>query len=226
MSQSLTPIYALMDRASGDEKHDSSAYSTLDVLWVLYDQVLQYDPHNPGWEGRDRFLLSKGHGPLGLYAILAAKGFFPAETLDTYSMAGSMLGDHPDRTLVPGIEVSTGSLGHGLPMAIGVALGLRAKASQKRVFVLIGDGESNEGSIWESILLAPHLRLTNLTCIVVNNHSSSIDMGDLAAKFSAFGWHAQTVASQDHAALEAALRQYHDSQPHAVIVDSRGESSQ
>jgi transketolase len=219
MLATLAPIHALMRRATGDEKHDGSAVSTLDVLWVLYDQVLKYDTQNPAWEGRDRFLLSKGHGPLALYAILANKGFFPVETLDQFGKAGNRLGGHPDRRLVAGIEISTGSLGHGLPMAIGVAQALVAKSSDRRVFVLVGDGECNEGSIWEAALLAPHLKLTNLTCIVVNNHSSAIDMGDLAGKFAAFGWAAECVESRNHAALAIALTKRDATRPMAVIVN-------
>lgn len=219
MTDPLDPIRALMRRATGDEKHDSSASSTLDVLWVLYDQVLRYDPRDPCYEGRDRFLLSKGHGPLGLYAILAAKGFFPAEALDTFVTAEGILGGHPDRMLVPGVEISTGSLGHGLPMAVGVSLALRAKASDRRVFVLVGDGECNEGSIWEAVMVAPHLRLAHLTCIVVNNRSSTIDLGDLAAKFAAFGWASARVDGGDHTQLAGALRAHDRVRPTAVIAE-------
>lgn len=218
MTEPLDRIYALMRRATGDEKHDTSASSTLDVLWVLYDRVLRYDPAMPRWEGRDRFLLSKGHGPLALYAILADRGYFPYEHLDRLGTADSILGAHPDRHLVPGIEVSTGSLGHGLPMAIGVALGLRAKSREERVYVLVGDGECNEGSIWEAILLAPHLKLGNLTCIVVDNRSSLLELGDIAAKLAAFGWSSRSVASRDHDALAAALADHHPTCPRAVVV--------
>jgi len=172
-----------MLRQHGDE----SAHSTLDVLWVLYDRILRYDPKNPRSEDRDRFVLSKGHGPEALYAILAAKGFFPIASLKTFMAWESILGSHPDRNQVPGIEASTGSLGHGLSMAVGMALALRLKKSERRVFALIGDGECNEGSIWEAILLAGSRQLSNLTCIAMNNHSSSLELGDLAAKFAAFG---------------------------------------
>src|SRR5215471_1136575 len=116
----------LLTRLTGDEKHDTSSFSTLDVLWVLYDRVLA--------DG-DRFLLSKGHGPTAFYAVLAAKGFFPVETLGTFGQFDSPLGNHPDRALVPGVELSSGSLGHGLPVAVGRAL------AGARVFVLVGDGE-------------------------------------------------------------------------------------
>src|SRR5262249_4939021 len=141
VDEDIARILGLIALATGDEKHEPSASSTLEVLWVLYDRVLRYDSRNPQSEDRDRFVLSKGHGPLALYAILADKGFFPPETLRTFLRWEGILGGHPDRTQVPGIEASTGSLGHGLPMAIGMALGLRAKESDRRTFVLIGDGE-------------------------------------------------------------------------------------
>ena len=212
-------IVRLIGLATGDEKHEPSAFSTLDVLWVLYDRVLRYDAANPRWEGRDRFLLSKGHGPLAFYAILADKGFFPADELRHFMTWEGILGGHPDRNQVPGVEVSTGSLGHGLPMAAGVALALRAKRSDRRVFALVGDGECNEGSIWETILLAGAKHLSNLTCIVVNNHSSSLNLGDLAAKFAAFGWSAATVNGRDHDAISAALTRTEADRPSAVVAE-------
>ena len=135
----LTHVRALMARATGDEKHDESTTSTLDALWVLYDRVLRIDPAHPDAEDRDRFILSKGHGPASLYAILAAKGFFPPAWLDTFLDHDGRLGSHPDRMQVPGIEASTGSLGHGFPMAVGVAQALRAKGRpDTRVVVLTG----------------------------------------------------------------------------------------
>src|ERR1051326_3871508 len=150
MKTDLAHIEQLMREATGDEKHDQSSHSTLDVLWVLYDRILHYDPKNPQSEDRDRFILSKGHGPVAFYAILADKGFFPTSELKTFMSWDSILGSHPDRNLVPGAEASTGSLGHGFPMAVGTALALRIKKSSRRVFVLIGDGEWNEGSGWEA----------------------------------------------------------------------------
>ena len=123
----LAHVRSLMARATGDEKHEESSTSTLDALWVLYDRVLRIDPADPFAEHRDRFILSKGHGPVALYAILAAKGFFPEDWLEDFMEHGGRLGSHPDRLQVPGIEASTGSLGHGLPIAVGVAQALRAK---------------------------------------------------------------------------------------------------
>ena len=134
-------LRAFMTRMTGDEKHSFAATSTLDVLWALYDRVLAYDPENPMWAQRDRFLLSKGHGPMAYYAVLAAKGFFPVERLDEFGTFDSILGHHPDRVLVPGVEISSGSLGHGLGIGVGMALGGRIKGAPWRVVVLAGDGE-------------------------------------------------------------------------------------
>lgn len=219
MQTDLTHIRQLMTLATGDEKHDGSAASTLDVLWVLYDRVLRYDPQEPASEGRDRFVLSKGHGPVAFYAILADKGFFPVSALKSFERWEGILGGHPDRNQVPGVEASTGSLGHGLPMAIGMALALRAKKSDRRVFALVGDGECNEGSIWEAILLAGSRKLSNLTCIVINNHSSSLDLGDLAAKFRAFGWTVSTINGRAHDQIYQALSQIDLTHPTAVIAE-------
>lgn len=220
MNADLSHIRRIMTLATGDEKHDSSAHSTLDVLWVLYDRIMHYDPHNPHSEERDRFILSKGHGPVAFYAILADKGFFPSSALSSFLRWDGFLGGHPDRNQVPGVEVSTGSLGHGLPMAVGVALGLQAKKSDRRVFALVGDGECNEGSIWEAILLAGNLRLPNLTCIAINNHSSTPNLGDLAAKFAAFGWHATTINGRDHDQIYAALSQTDPERPTVVVAET------
>jgi transketolase len=214
----------LMALASGDEKHDPSAHSTLEVLWVLYDRILHYDPSNPQSEDRDRFIMSKGHGPLALYAILASKGFFPASELKTFLEWEGILGGHPDRNRVPGVETSTGSLGHGFPMAIGVALGLKAKRIDRRVYVLIGDGEANEGSVWEAVLLAGDLGLSNLTAILMDNHSSTRDLGDVAVKFKAFGWDAQTVDGRDEDAIEGALSSPAADRPSVVIAEVPGDA--
>jgi transketolase len=219
MDDDIARLGRLMKTGEGDEKHDPSAYSTLDVIWVLYDKILRFDPENPRSEDRDRFVLSKGHGPLGFYAVLADKGYFPPEELRHFMTWEGILGGHPDRNQVPGVEASTGSLGHGLPMAIGMALGLRMKRRDRRVFVLLGDGECNEGSVWESVLLAGNLGLANLTCIVINNHSSTRDLGDLAQKLGTFGWAATSVNGRDHAAIEAALAHTDERRPAAVVAD-------
>ena len=215
----LAHVRALMVRATGDEKHEESSTSTLDPLWVLYDRVLRIDPRSPDAEQRDRFILSKGHGPVALYSILAAKGFFPESWLDRFLDHGGKLGSHPDRTLVPGIEASTGSLGHGLPIAVGVAQALRAKGrSEPRVVVLCGDAELNEGSNWEAIALAAHLGLANLTLLVIDNHSSSLHTASWTDRLGAFDWVVREVDGHDHDALEAAFLTASDA-PLAVVAD-------
>ena len=219
MPDNMRHLRELLNYSLGDAKHDPSTHSTLDVLWVLYDRVLRYDPKRPRWEERDRFVLSKGHGSRAYYTILAEKGFFPASELRTFLQYDSILGAHPDRNKVPGVETSTGSLGHGMPMAVGMAMALRLKGSNRRVFVLIGDGESNEGSIWEAILQAGNRHLNNLTCIAINNHSSTLDLGDFAAKFEAFGWSATTINGRDHEQIYSALTHVDDSRPTAIVAE-------
>ncbi len=216
----LDEVRALLALETGDEKHEESSTSTLDALWVLYDRVLRVDPADPIWEERDRFILSKGHGPAAYYAILAAKGFFPTEWLGGFLELDSRLGSHPDRLLVPGVEASTGSLGHGLSMGVGVALALRAKGLlEQRVVVLCGDAELNEGSCWEAILLAPHLGLTNLTLLVIDNHSSTIEMGPWDPRLGSFGWSVRIVEGHDPDALEIALSAPDPTRPIAVVGD-------
>jgi transketolase len=207
----------LIARARGDEKHDASSYSTLDAIDVLYE-VMRFDPKRPDWEGRDRFILSKGHGPLAFYAVLARHGFFAPDELDRFQTWDGILGAHPDRNRVPGVEVSTGSLGHGLPMAVGVAYALRARgATEQRVFVLTGDAELNEGSNWEAILHAGSARLSNLTLIAIDNRSSTVALGDIAAKLAVFGWDAVSVDGRDRGALRTAYGRRADG-PTAVVA--------
>jgi transketolase len=210
----------LISLMSGDEKHDAAAISTIDVLWVLYDRVLRVTPDNPGDEARDRFLLSKGHGPMAYYAVLAAKGFIDAETLPGYGSFSSPLGWHPDRTLLAGVEISSGSLGHGLPLAVGMALGLRARGlTGPRVFVLVGDGELDEGSNHEAIAFAGATGLDTLHAVVVDNASATHGWpGGVQTRFSREGWSAERADGRDHAALEAALAAPHPGRPHVVVA--------
>jgi transketolase len=203
----MVELRELMTLQTGDEKHGASATSTLDVLHVLYDRVLRVDPASPGWEGRDRFLLSKGHGPMAFYAVLAHAGYFPEDELPRFLRRGGILGAHPDRDLVPGVEVSTGSLGHGLALAVGVVHALRAHGLiEPRVFVLCGDAELNEGSNWSAILYAGSRPLGNLTLIVVDNRSGVVPMGSIAEKVAAFGWSTTTIDGRHHDEIESALR--------------------
>jgi transketolase len=209
----------LMALQLGDEKHTRSATSTLDVIWVLYDRVLRIDPLAAGDPDRDRFLLSKGHGPMAYYAVLAAKGFIGVDTLRTFGRYESQLGHHPDRNLVPGIEISSGSLGHGLGIAVGVALGLRARRSSGRVFCLVGDAELEEGSNHEAIAYAGRFGLERLTCVVVDNRSSSLGWpGGIASRFAIEGWSTATVDGRDHDALARAFGADHARRPHAVVA--------
>jgi transketolase len=209
----------LMDHQLGDEKHTPSATSTLDVIWVLYDRILRIDPHHTDDPDRDRFLLSKGHGPMAYYAVLAAKGFIGVDTLRTFGRYDSPLGYHPDRNLVPGVEISSGSLGHGLGIAVGMALGLRIRRSPARVFCLVGDAELDEGSNHEAIAFAGRAGLDNLVAVAVDNRSSSYGWpGGLGSRFALEGWSATTVDGRDHAALERAFNIDHESRPHAVVA--------
>ncbi|MBA2633167.1 MAG: transketolase [Chloroflexi bacterium] len=212
----LPRLIALM---TGDEKHSTSADSTLDVLWVLYDRVLNVTPAAADDPERDRFLLSKGHGPMAYYAVLAARGFISVETLATFGTYDSPLGHHPDRMLIPGVEISSGSLGHGLPIAIGLALGLRAQRRSSRVVVLVGDAELDEGSNHEAIALAGRLGLDRLTVVVVDNRSATYGWpGGIAGRFEIEGWAAATVDGRDHDALAAAFTAEHISRPSVVVA--------
>ncbi|MDN3261888.1 transketolase [Streptomyces sp. CSDS2] len=210
----------LMGLMTGDEKHGPAATSTLDVLWVLYDRVLRVTPERRADPDRDRFLLSKGHGPMAYYAVLAAKGFLPAEWLPGFGTYDSPLGHHPDRVLLPGAEIGSGSLGHGLPIAVGTALGLRAQGrTDPAVWVLIGDAELDEGSNHEAIAFAGPAGLDRLHTVVIDNSSASHALpGGIAARFEAAGWSAVTVDGRDHAALYAAFTASHPGRPHVVVA--------
>lgn len=210
----------LMSLMTGDEKHGPAATSTLDVLWVLYDRVLRVTPQRRDDPARDRFLLSKGHGPMAYYAVLAAKGFVPVDRLSGFGSYDSPLGHHPDRVLVPGAEIGSGSLGHGLPIAVGSALGLRAQGlHDPAVWVLIGDAELDEGSNHEAIAFAGPAGLERLHTIVVDNSSASHALpGGIAARFEAAGWSAVTVDGRDHEALYGAFTTPHAGRPHVVVA--------
>ncbi|MFG2737957.1 transketolase [Streptomyces harbinensis] len=209
-----------MGLMTGAEKHGPAATSTLDALWVLYDRVLRVSPGTVDDPGRDRFLLSKGHGPMAYYAVLAAKGFFPSAWLPDFGTYDSPLGHHPDRTLVPGAEIGSGSLGHGLPLAVGTALGLRAQGlDDPAVWVLVGDAELDEGSNHEAIAYAGATGLSRLHTLVIDNSSATHGWhGGIAAQFEAAGWSAVTVNGRDHQALYEAYTAPHPGRPHAVVA--------
>ncbi|SBT52916.1 transketolase [Micromonospora narathiwatensis] len=213
-------LRALLDRVRAGREFSANVYSTLDVLQVLYDRVLRITPATVDDPDRDRFLLSKGHAVAGYYALLAAKGFVPVEWLDDQGGPDSRLGDHPDRLLVPGVEIGSGSLGHGLGLGVGTALGLRAQGRfDPRVYVLLGDAELDEGSNHEAIAYAGATGLAKLTAIVLDNRSASHGWpGGVASRFTVNGWSAATVAGRDHEALHTALTGHDNHRPHVVVA--------
>lgn len=193
--------------------HVGAALSVMEICRVLYDDILRVDPANPKWADRDRFIFSKGHGCLALYVMLAEKGFFPKEELMRSCHFGSRLGGHPESRKTPGVEASTGALGHGLSIGVGCALAARIDKKSWRTFVLIGDGESNEGSVWEAALSAGKHRLSNLTVLVDYNkfqsYGPSKDIQDLepfADKWRSFGFAVREVDGHDVPALREALK--------------------
>ena len=192
--------------------HIGTSLSIADILAVLYESILHVDPKRPTWPDRDRFILSKGHGCAALYAVLAERGFFPKEWLETYCQDGSHLAGHITHHGVPGVEVSTGSLGHGLPIGCGMALAGKHDNQPCRVFVLLSDGECDEGSTWEAALFAPHHHLDNLIAIIDYNKIQSfgrvkevLDLEPLAAKWRAFSWAVQEIDGHDPREIEKAL---------------------
>src|SRR3989338_3444770 len=180
--------------------HIGSAFSIVEIIRVLYDSILRYDSKNPRWNKRDRFILSKGHGCLALYAILAEKGFFPKNELLKFCKSDGILGGHPEFGRVPGIEASTGSLGHGLAIGVGIAINLKLEKLNSRVYVLVGDGECNEGSIWEAAMGASKHQLNNLIVIVDYNkyqsYGTTFEVQDLEPfydKWKSFGFNVTEV---------------------------------
>ena len=228
MTTMIAPTYedlrSLMTLMTGDEKHAPSATSTLDAIWVLYDRVLRVSPATADDPDRDRFVLSKGHGPMAYYAVLAAKGFLDVDTLRSFGQDGSMLGYHPDGRLVPGVEIGSGSLGHGLGIAVGIALALRARGSSARVFCLVGDAELEEGSNWEAIQLAGRLALGGLVTIAIDNRSSTYGWpGGIAARFETEGWTSATVDGRSHSQLEDGYARATTDRPHVVVAVVEGK---
>ncbi len=207
--------------------HLGAILSVADIVATLYTDVLHYDPKNPKWEERDRFILSKGHAGASIYAALAESGFFPVEELKTHYQNGSRLSGHVSHHL-PGVDFSTGSLGHGLGAAAGIAYALKKDGRKERSFVVLGDGECNEGSVWEAALFANHFRLNNLCAIVDHNHMQSLDFNentleieDFASKWKAFGWNVIEINGNNHKELKDAfklLAQLSEQEPHKPTV--------
>lgn len=188
--------------------HYGSSFSCAEIFATLYYHVMNYDPKNPAWPKRDRFVMGKGHAAVGLYPILADVGFFPKEELDTYTNLGSAFGDHPDMNKIPGIDFSSGSLGHGISVCVGMALGARLDQYQNRVFCLLGDGEIQEGQVWEAAMSAAHFKLGNLVAILDNNKVSVdgytkdiMNIYPIREKWESFGWNVVEVDGHDVPAL-------------------------
>lgn len=210
--------------ASARRGHLGSAFSLAEILRVLFDDILNYRAWEPSWPDRDRFILSKGHGCLALYVLLAEKGFFPKEELGWFCAFEGILGGHPDARKVPGVEISTGSLGHGLPVALGMALAARMNRKTHRVFAVLGDGECNEGSVWEAALSAGKHGVSNLTVIVDYNKMQSyastrevLNLEPLADKWASFGFSVAEANGHDVEALRAVLGAANES-PHPLAV--------
>jgi transketolase len=210
---------------SGKSSHIGSVLSIADILAVLYGAILNVRPDNPKWNMRDRFILSKGHAGAGVYAVLADKGFFPKELLKTYYKNGSVLSGHVSHKDVPGVEFSTGSLGHGLGVASGMAYAAKINNQNHRIFVVMSDGECDEGSNWESILFAAHNNLSNLHVLVDYNKLQSIKSTEetlglepFVDKWEAFGWKVIEVDGHDHLALINALINYNTGKPLCIIA--------
>lgn len=189
---------------TSQSSHSGSALSPVDIMSVLYFHVMNVSPKNPSDNNRDRFILSKGHGCMSLYATLCQRGFFDQSVLEGFYKDGGTLFGHPTREIAPGIEASTGSLGHGLSIGVGISLALKKDKNDARTFVLMSDGECDEGSVWEAILCAAHFKLDNLVVIVDYNKIQSfgrtndvINLEPLAEKWKSFGWNAIEIGGHD-----------------------------
>lgn len=202
------------------EGHIPSSYSIVDIINYLYTDVLAYKSDEPRWDDRDYFILSKGHGCAALWVVLEKVGLLCSSQLENYSQFGGILGGHPDRTKVPFVEASTGSLGHGMPMAVGTALALKIKQQENRVFCLVGDGECHEGTIWESAHIAANRKLDNLTVIVDWNQSAAqlCPIDDLPAKWKSFGWHVVVFDGHDLNSIRNAFSQSACSKPTVLVA--------
>ena len=207
--------------------HIGGCYSVTEILVALYFEILNIDPKNPRKDDRDILLLSKAHSSPALYAVLSKKGFFPKENLDTYYQDGGKLPGHLDKEAVPGIEFSFGSLGHGLSVGVGMALANKRMNNPGRVFVILGDGECNEGSIWEAAMFAPHHNLSNLTVVIDYNKIQSfgatnevINQEPIFDKWKSFGWKVLEIDGHDHDTLIDAFNSPHENLPKLIIANT------
>ena len=219
-------IQMITEAGSG---HPGGSLSAIDALVCLYfGGILRYNASEPGWPERDRFVLSKGHCSPALYTILARAGFFPHDWLKTFRKFGSRLQGHVDRIRVPGVEASTGSLGQGLSISVGMAIAAKLDGSERRVWCMLGDGESQSGHIWEAAMSAPKFELDNLCAIVDHNQvqqtgrvAEIMDLAPLVEKFRAFRWHAIEVDGHDHAALLQAMHEAVETTGRPTAIVSR-----
>lgn len=207
--------------------HIGSILSVADTIAVLYSDILNVDPKNPKMDTRDRIILSKGHAGAAIYAALAEKGFFPVEELKTHYADGSRLSGHVSHKGIPGVEFSTGSLGHGLSVGVGMALAAKKDKKDHRVFVVLGDGECNEGSVWEAAMFANHFELDNLVVIVDHNKMASLDFCENSMKISpfkekweAFGWHVYDIDGHNHDELRNTLSSKEHKKPVCIIANT------
>lgn len=234
MEQERSEMLAWKIRRKGmDMVHDAHAshiagvLSCADIMAVLYSDIVKYDCDNPGWEERDRVVLSKGHSGVAMYIALAEAGFFPNSVLDTYGKNGSRLSCHISHKGVPGVEVSTGSLGHGVCIACGMALHAKLKGQKHHVYAIVGDGECNEGSVWEMAMLSAQKKLNNFTVIIDRNQMQAmgytkdiINMDSMAKRWNVFGWKVIEVDGHNHDELRMALKEESDDRPKLIIADT------
>lgn len=210
--------------------HLGSILSVADIMAILYSEILNYETEDPKSPHRDRFILSKGHAGASVYAALAESGFFPVEELKTHYQNGSRLSGHVSHH-IPGVDLSTGSLGHGLSVGAGMAYALKKDGSTSRIYVVLGDGECNEGSVWEAALFANHFRLNNLVAIVDHNHMQSLDFNentleieDFGNKWRAFGWNVIEIDGNDHSELRGAFNKINENnnlhKPTVIIANT------
>jgi transketolase len=209
--------------------HIGGSYSVIDILVVLYYNIMKHDPKNSGWIDRDYLILSKGHCCLALYAVLEKTGYFNETFLQSYCHNGGLLGGHPKKGDAPGIEATTGSLGHGLSIGCGIALAHKISTKTNRIFVIMGDGEMNEGSVWEGLMFASQQKLNNLTIVIDNNRLESLDLTNnilsiepLEERLTSFGWNVARVDGHNHGELCKSLSTLFNTQdkPVAIIADT------
>ncbi len=219
-------IYQIAHLAGGG--HMGASFSMADIVSVLYfDNVLKYNAQNPGWEDRDKFILSKGHACYALYAVLAKAGYYPEKELWNVGKPGSKFGGHPKMHDIPGVEASTGALGHGLSFAIGIAYANKMDKRDSHTYVILGDGECQEGSVWEGALSAPTLGLGNLTVIIDHNKLQAMDdlerivqMKPFAEKWKAFGWNVIEIDGHDHGQIREGLLTRSDNKPTLIVANT------